>query len=385
MAKRFLELSAVLTVLIATASGRAQQLGTWAAMPSTTVSSTFSSADLNASLLQTISGGASQTSDTACIDLKDQKACEPCCPPPWAHRTGVFGQYMLLRPDDVEVTYAVQMNGPITAEPNLVQVAPAGIVDPDFSSGFRAGGSLAMDQCTSLVLTYSHFESDTSNVVFGDAAFPLRSLVLHPGLDSARYNYQQSAAQMAVDFDTVDVDYRAILMLGDCSVVNWFAGARYVSLEQDFASQNSLTGTIESLMTDIDFDGGGLRLGLDASRYSGCGFLLYGKGAMSLVAGEFNAVYEQTGSQQPEPRVYTEWEASRIVSILDVELGAGWQSRCGRARLTAGYQLSYWFNAVTTDQWIRAVHASDFVGQPDGMSYDTVSFDGFVVHGEVRF
>jgi hypothetical protein len=66
-------------------------------------------------------------------------------------------------------------------------------------------------------------------------------------------------------------------------------------------------------------------------------------------------------------------------------LGVGWQSRCGHFRFTGGYNVSYWFNSVTTDQWIKSVQENDFVGQPDGMSYDTVSFDGVTVRGEYRF
>ena len=47
--------------------------------------------------------------------------------------------------------------------------------------------------------------------------------------------------------------------------------------------------------------------------------------------------------------------------------------------------ISSWFNAVTTDQWIRSVSRNNFVGQQDGMSYDTLMFDGLTVRAEYRF
>ena len=65
--------------------------------------------------------------------------------------------------------------------------------------------------------------------------------------------------------------------------------------------------------------------------------------------------------------------------------GVGWRSSCGHFRLTAGYNATHWFNTVTTDQWIKSVQENDFVGQPDGMSYDMTSFDGLTVRAEYRF
>jgi hypothetical protein len=73
------------------------------------------------------------------------------------------------------------------------------------------------------------------------------------------------------------------------------------------------------------------------------------------------------------------------MTILDMELGIGWQSPCGRVRVTSGYMISSWFNSVTTDQWIRSVSRNNFVGQRDGMSYDTLMFDGLTVRAEYRF
>ncbi len=73
------------------------------------------------------------------------------------------------------------------------------------------------------------------------------------------------------------------------------------------------------------------------------------------------------------------------MTTLDLELGGGWQSNCGHLRVTCGYMISSWFNAVTTDQWIRAVGRGNFVGQPDSMSYDTLMFDGLTVRAELRF
>jgi hypothetical protein len=314
------------------------------------------------------------------------KDCAPCCPPAWAHRCGVFGEYLLLRPRDAEVSYGVPINGPIVRPPaDPVQVGPVAIVDPDYSTGFRVGGSFAFDWCSSVVLTYSHFESNTEHSITTDPTEAvIRPLVMHPSMFEANTDALAAQAGLGIDFDTLDADYRSVLWLNHCSVMNWFVGARYAHLQQDFASLFTLTGENEEVITDVGFDGGGIRFGLDGERHHCCGFLLYGRGSISVVAGEFSATYFQADNFDREI-VDTAWKAGRVVPIMDLELGAGWQSPCGHFRLTAGYNVAYWFNTVTTDQWIKSVQENDFVGQPDGMSYDTITFDGLTARAEYRF
>lgn len=314
------------------------------------------------------------------------KNCEARCPPAWAHRCGVFAEYLLLRPNDAEVAYGVPINGPIVRPPaDPVQVGPVAIVDPDHSAGFRVGVSSAFDCRSSVVVTWSHFDSNTENAIATDPQEAvIRSLVMHPSMFEANSDALAAWANLGIDYDTIDVDYRSILWLGECSVVNWSAGARYAHLSQNFQSLFTLTGENEEVLTGINFDGGGIRLGLDGERHRCNGLLLYGKSSLSLVAGEFRATYFQGDNFDPEI-VNTSWMASRVVPIMDLELGVGWRSACGHFRLTGGYNVSYWFNTVTTDQWIKSVQENDFVGQPDGMSYDTTSFDGLTVRAEYRF
>lgn len=315
-------------------------------------------------------------------DVKDN-LCDDCCPPFWAHRTGMFGEYLFLRARGAEVPFAVPIDDAMPDNP--VQVGPVAIVDPDYSSGFRAGGSWALDQCTSIVATYTWFESHTSHSVGEDAPLVLTSLVTHPGALNTGANYLSASADLNVDFQFADLDYRAIWWLGECSVVNWSVGARYAQLTQDFDSQFTYTGTVDDVASAVNFDGGGIRLGLDGERHQGShGFLLYGKGALNLIAGEFRASYFQGTDQAPEI-VDTAWKAGRLVPILDLELGAGWQSPCGRFRVTAGYVVSMWFNTLTTDSWIRSVGQNNFVGQADAISYDTLTFDGLTARAEYRF
>lgn len=327
-------------------------------------------------------------------DAKEGKGKDCYCPPRWAHRSGVFAEYMLLNARDGEVAYGVGIDGAVAnpqTDPVAIQVTPVHLVDPDYTSNFRVGGTLALSECTSIVLTYANFQSNTTNAVSLDPAdfapngVVLRALAMHPFGFAADADFLDASANLGIDYHTADLDYRSVLWASELGAMNYLVGARYTQLNQDFSTTASGTGVESTAVSDVEFDGGGLRFGLDGERHHPCnGFLIYGKGVASFVAGQFRTSFQQGDNTDPEI-VNTGWKAERIMTIVDMELGVGWQSHCGRFRLTTGYQVSMWFNAVTTDQWIRAVQQNNFVGQRDGMSYDTLMFDGLTARAEYRF
>ena len=326
------------------------------------------------------------------VGYKDDSHCkDSCCPPFWAHRSSVFGEFLYLRSRDGEVSYAVPTDGAVVAPPNVpIQFGQVGVVDPDYSPGFRIGGSFALDECTSLVATYTFFESDTYNEITIDPGIPgplgLRSLVEHPGTVAAGDVHLFASARLDVDFQFADLDYRTIWWLGDRSVVNWMIGARYAHLEQEFRSQFGDPDPLQEVITGVRFEGGGLRLGIDGERHhTRHGFLIYGRSVLNLIAGEVDASYSQFEEGIDPEIVQARWKAGRVVPIWELELGGGWQSPCGRFRLTAGYMFNMWFNTVTTSSWIRSVNQANFAGQADAMSYDTLTFDGLTVKAEYRF
>lgn len=303
------------------------------------------------------------------------------CLPPWAHRTGLFGEVLYLRARDAEVAYVVPIDGAIVPPPAVpIQVGPTGVTDPDYSTGYRLGGVWALDHCSSVVLTYTRFETATSDSQAVAAPLVLRSLVFHPSTANAGSDFLDANARLGIDLSLADLDYRAVWDAGDFWAINYLVGARYAHLNQDFAANFTGDGTLDSLATNVNFDGGGIRVGVDGERHAGAyGVFLYGKATANFVGGEFRGRYTQSSNVDPVI-VDTSWTAGRLVSILDLELGAGWQSACGRWRLSAGYMVNSWLNVVTTDDWIGSVQTNNFGGLGS-----TMTFDGLVGRVEFRF
>jgi hypothetical protein len=295
------------------------------------------------------------------------------------HYSRVYGELLYLRARNAEVAYAVGSDGPVAAGAIPIQVGDIGIVDPDYELGFRAGANIALNTVSSIDVRYTMFESLTHDQLSQTASVFVQSLVTHPSTGSAADDVLSSDASLEVDFDFIDASYRHLLNCCELFSANYVVGARYAQLEQQFDVEFIKNG-LETVSTDIDFDGAGMRLGLEAERYSCCNRLhLYANGYASFLAGRFRAQYFQ-GDAFDQSVVDAEWEAGRIVPILDVECGVGWTCKSGKLRLKAGYMVSAWFNSVTSQDYINAIQRNDFLGLSD-----TITFDGLQARFEFCF
>ena len=95
----------------------------------------------------------------------------------------------------------------------------------------------------------------------------------------------------------MDLAYRRIWRANDNYALNWSGGFRYGNMSQDLtARQNiSVASGLVTVDTDVDFEGFGLALGLDAERRS-CrtGMMCYSKALSSFLAGDWKGRYRQT-------------------------------------------------------------------------------------------
>jgi hypothetical protein len=315
--------------------------------------------------------------DGDCGDNACREACGSCCS---VSGLRVFGDFLYLRPRNAEVVYAVPFDGPVVPPPAVpVQVGRIATVDPDYEPAFRVGIERCLSECSSIGVTYTQLDTSTSDSISVDAPRVLRSMVIHPSTLDAAEDWLDAAASHDINYKLIDLDYRRLWLCGPRHRVSYVAGARYGRLEQSFRSTFASLGT-ESIDTDVDFDGAGIRVGLEGERQAACsGFLVYGRAAASFMAGEFRGRYTQGSNSDPEI-VDASWKAGRLVPTLDLELGVGWASCNGCLRMTAGYMVSAWYNTVRTSDFIGAVQANDFGGL-----HDTLTFDGFVVRSELRY
>lgn len=331
------------------------------------------------------SEGCTDCGGGGCASCMD-KGCTPwgcgIAPCGWMHRVAVFGEHLYLRSRNSEVHYATEVDSatnPLTTPP--VQFGRVGVVDQDYSSGFRFGGSFVIDCANAIDMTYTRFETDREDLTLRhNPNNVVQSNVFHPNTQSASSGGVLSTARHFLRFETADVDYRHLFACCDNYQISYLVGARYANLRQRFFSTTQING-VQDVDARVNFDGVGLRLGLAGERYF-CRhprLFTYGKGIASLMAGEFRGAYGQ-GQDFDHSEVDAAWRAGRIVPIFDLEVGIGLRSKCGTWRATAGYLFNAWTNVVRTNDFVQGARFNDFRGLGDAMT-----FDGLVTRVEARF
>jgi len=339
-------------------------------------------------------GCSSGVCSSSCDSCSGCGSCNCCCDQFWHHRCGVFGEYIYWNSTGTDVAYGAQANtdgGPIATPGNItlgnVPMGQVGVVDLDANSSYRAGFTLAFSDCASATVTYTHFNDSSTDVLGAPGVAPgdtTVSFVQHPGTDA----FSNPASlildnYLDLELQTLDVDFARLATGSNNHYINYSVGVRWGNLEQNFSQFGDFappTGTLNTF-TNIDFDGVGLRLGVDGRRRMGCGgWSVYGKGFFTAMFGQFRSQYTQFNVDTDTIEATANWDNDRVVPVLEYEVGVSWSSRCDRLRLSAGYYTAFWFDTVTSDEWIRAVQNSNYTNVGE-----TIAFDGLTARVEYRF
>ena len=306
----------------------------------------------------------------------------------WGHHcapsSSVFVDWLYLRATGANVAHAQQQNG--IGGAGTVPFGNIGSVETDDDCGVRAGMNLACGPCSSILLSYTFFETDGFNVVeppnITGGGGAVGSFVHHPGA-AITASVGPVLATYEIDFQLADILYRGALSSGPCHSVNYLVGLQYGDLEQGFTQNGVFSGGQQGVIdtiTSIDFDGGGLKAGLDADRRLSGGFSVYGRLTGAVMSGEFNSRYTMLNSTTDTLLAHSHWKDDRLVAQVEYELGVGWTCPSERWRFSSGYMFSHWMNVVTTPALIDAVRADNYVDVDD-----TLSFEGFVTRVECCF
>lgn len=296
-----------------------------------------------------------------------------------------FGECLYLTVSDADVNHAQQQNG--LGGAGTVPFGLIGRVDPDWEPGFRVGGAIRLTDCSSLFVAYSQYESNAVSTlvppVIPGGGGAVGAFVHHPGA-AITASVGPVNATYDVDFQLGDFGLRRIWRAGSNYAVNWSLGGRYGHLEQNFQQLGVYSGGSAGQIntrTNVDFDGGGLRFGLDGERRFGCrGFSVYANVNVAPMLGTVQADYNMQNVTTATQLARATWKDDRFITTLDYEGGLAWTSRKGRVRLSAGYNVAHWFNAVTTDSFINGVRADSYADIDGGLT-----FTGLVARAQVGF
>lgn len=297
-------------------------------------------------------------------------------------RHGIFGEFLYLHPTGADVPHAQQQDG--TGGAGTVPFGIIGQTDLHYEPGVRVGGDWAMSQCTSIAATYTWFESNSRSrieaPIIPGGGGAVGSLVQHPGA-ALTASAGPVDARSVLNYQMADAEYRALMLNDKCFWLIGNVGLRYGHLEQEFGQTGVFgggQGGVIVTQSDILFDGGGPKFGLDGGRTVGKrGFSIYARANVSPLAGSFHSNYSMTNTTTAVLLSQAHWNDDRIMTLLDYEVGLAWTGPQRRWRFATGYTASYWYNAITTSDFISAVQQSNYTDLNH-----TISFDGLTARVE---
>ncbi len=314
-----------------------------------------------------------------------QKCCLTPCTDFFRQRCFVFGDFLYLKAFGPDLVHATQQNAAPAGQGTVPYGNAQNLMQP-WQPAFRVGGGYAFNNCSSISVSYMQFFSNVSDTLdlptttnFGSVV----SSVLAPGTVNSGTTFSRISAVSSVNFRVADLMYNRLIFGTPTAYLNWSAGVRYGHLHQNFEqdAQFAQPNNPQFTTSSINFDGVGPRVGLDGRRRLGCGgFSAYGQGSITTLFGETVTGYSQTDTLTTALLASSNMQSFRVLPLLDCELGLSWTSCGGHLRVGGGYYTAFWFNAITTPQYISAVQNNHFISMGD-----TVTFTGAVVHAEARF
>jgi len=308
-------------------------------------------------------------------------ACGPeCCKPTKQACVMVFGESLYWSVHGADVPFAQAFDGtdPFASVPR----GPVASVSPTYEWGYRGGVGVALSDTSWLVGTFTYFRDASNAGIVAPDTLVLHNTLVFPNTVNSAGDSLTSNSNYVLLLETGDVDYKCAFVCNDHLTLNWLAGARYAHLQQGLTNTSEIFGST-TIDSHIDFDGYGPRAGLEGEYKILGGFYGYGKGVANLLVGKFKATYE-------EDNVFTglvgqtSIHSSRVVPVLEMELGFGWRSPKDHIRVSAGYYVGSWFNTLTTNGMASAIGTNNFTTNGDNFR-DTITFDGVVGHVEFRY
>jgi hypothetical protein len=292
--------------------------------------------------------------------------------------------WLYLQASGVDLAHAQQQNG--IGGAGTVPFGDISTLDTDYDHGARMGFSVGCGPCAAVEWSYTYFESDAESFldapVIPGGGGAIGSLVHHPGA-AITASIGPVDAFSEIDFQLTDVLYRGSLTSNPCHSLSYLLGVQYGNLEQSFFQtgvfSGGSTGEIDTFAT-IDFDGAGLKAGLDGERRIHGGLSIYSRLTGAVMSGQFSSRYTMLNFTTDVLLAQANWKDDRVVSNLEYEIGLGWMSASGHWRFATGYMFSHWMNAVTMPTFIDAVQADNYTDVED-----TITFDGVVTRVEARW
>jgi len=174
-------------------------------------------------------------------------------------------------------------------------------VHPKWSVGYRLGINYVNPcNCWVASLFWTHFDTHMHHTFFQYPSIGGASQSFFtPGYGFTGYNSSDLSligstyARWKLRLNLLDVEFSRLFCITECLTLRPHAGIRAAWMRQSYIISNtviasSVSSTIQQSRLKFEYEGAGLRGGLDTEWNLGCGLSLYGNAAVSTLYGVFN-------------------------------------------------------------------------------------------------
>ena len=270
--------------------------------------------------------------------------------------------YMLLRARRQSADFAIADPNTDTTPEGAVQSLQSGP-----SSGFRAGIALQSPGSPwAIGFTYSYYRASDSLSVVAPAGGELWATLTRPGTITA---VDTANAATTWAYDLYDIDLQREFVIDPTFSLRVFAGARLANISQAYNVQyDGRDANRAQVNTGFSFIGAGLTSGLEADwRLSrGLGLFCWLRGG--LIYGTNASYFRQNNDNGATIDANISDRSPETVPVLETGIGASWTYR--RLTVRAGYEMTNWFQLISTPDFPDDVATGKISWRQSNLSLD---------------
>ncbi len=279
------------------------------------------------------------------------------------HEAGFFvsTEALVLRPRRGALDVVIP-----NATTGLSTTGPIESLNYELSGGFRAELGYRFSRGWDVSAGYTYFRSAAHGVV---QAGP--GQVLFPTLTRAGLTDQALAAvaDANLEYNLYDMAVGRRILVDEHFAVRAMGGFRFANIRQNLdVAYSGLDARSAAVSAPSRFQGFGPMLGGEAVLAGWHGFHLYARGSGGLLTGQANNPLIETNSAGRSVYVATANNVRKVVPVLGMGIGGGWQYRTFTFR--AGYEITNWFNLIDQPRFTDDISQGRFVSESADLSLE---------------
>ena len=281
-------------------------------------------------------------------------------------------EYLFMQPRRQALDFAI-----VSPTANGTPQGSVESLEWDWNSGLRLGGGFRLPaEGWEMGVFYTYLHSNASRSLAAPAGGTLDATLTSAGpveqVDTA-------TAESSINYNVFDLEISRIIPLQDSFALRVFGGGRYAWIDQSLtALYNGGDATNDVVSSPINFNGGGVRVGGEGVWKFGRGFTFFARASGSLLIGNVKTSLLETNNNGGTTLVNVTDNFEQVVPVTELSLGLTWQWR--QVTVTAGYEVTDWFNMVSSPDFVSDVDAGKI-----GRRTSDLSLDGFTARVEWDF